>query len=361
VGGAERAIYQLVREQLRDDSIEPAVLFAQARGPYVEAVRGLGCRVLELDLSNGHALRELGAPTASLRQFDVHHFHSAEPLLMLASLRCRGARRVYTHRGGLISYSVRKRLQYGITGAMLRRGFSGLSGNTRHATRSASRLFRIDPDAFQVTYNGLEFELLEPSSAADEVRAELGLEPADFVLGTAANLKPWKRVDRLLEAIAAIEDPRLRLLVLGDGVDRARLESVARTLELGDRVVFAGLRLRVGDYLQPMHAFCLPSTGMESFGNAAVEAMAMGIPTIVFRDGGGMVEHIEPGETGFVVADQQELEATVRRLLADEALGERVGSRGRAAIRSRYTLENSARAYKALYASALGGDGRRSP
>lgn len=358
VGGTQRAVYQLVREQLRDPSLEPAALFAQARGPYVEAARGLACPVFEFDLSSGHALRELDRPIAALRRFDVHHFHSAEPLLMLASLRCRGARRVYTHRGGLVRYPARKRVQYAIAGAMLRRGFNGLSGNTRHATRCASRLFRIDPRAFQVTYNGVEFELLEPSRSADETRAELGLQATDFVLGTAAHLKRWKRMDRLLQALKAIQDPRLRLLVVGDGEDRPRLESLAGALDLGDRVVFAGLRLRIGDYLQVMHAFCLPSMGLESFGNAAVEAMASGIPTIVFRDGGGMVEHIDSGDTGFVVGGQAELEATVSRLLADRAMAKRVGSRGRAAIRARYTARHSARAYKALYASALrSGDG----
>jgi glycosyltransferase involved in cell wall biosynthesis len=359
VGGTQRAVYQLVREQLRDPAIEPAVLFAQARGPYMEAARELASPVFELDLSSGHALRELDRPIAALRPFDVHHFHSAEPLLMLASLRCRGACRVYTHRGGLIRYPARKRIQYALTGAMLRRGFHGLSGNTRHATRCASELFRIDPSAFRVTYNGVEFELLEPSSAANEARAELGLKATDFVLGTAAHLKPWKRMDRLLQALQAVQDPRLRLLVVGDGEDLPRLEHLAETLDLGHRVVFAGLRVGVGDYLQVMNAFCLPSTAMESFGNAAVEAMALGVPTIIFRDGGGMVEHIDSGQTGFVVADQQELAETIRRLLADTALAERVASRGRAAIRARYTTEHSAQAYKVLYASALGRGGER--
>ena len=101
---------------------------------------------------------------------------------------------------------------------------------------------------------------------------------------------------------------------------------------------------------------------MDSGGLAFVERANNGkqiIPTIVFEDGGGMVEHIDPGETGFVVADQPELETTVRRLLADTALAERVGSRGRAAIRARYTARHSAHTYKELYTSALrGGDDR---
>ena len=67
----------------------------------------------------------------------------------------------------------------------------------------------------------------------------------------------------------------------------------------------------MASYLQVMDVFCLPSTALESFGNAAVEAMAAGLPTVVFADGGGLVEHIDDGQTGFVVADQKELEDTL--------------------------------------------------
>jgi glycosyltransferase involved in cell wall biosynthesis len=91
-----------------------------------------------------------------------------------------------------------------------------------------------------------------------------------------------------------------------------------------------------------MDVFCLPSTGLESFGNAAVEAMAVGLPTVVFADGGGLVEHIDDGETGFVVSDQQELEDTLRRLLADVELRRRVGDRARGVVRRRYSLEHVA-------------------
>jgi glycosyltransferase involved in cell wall biosynthesis len=77
--------------------------------------------------------------------------------------------------------------------------------------------------------------------------------------------------------------------------------------------------------------------------------MALGLPTIVFADGGGMVEHIEPDATGFVVADESELVRVVRRLLAEPELGQRIGARGRATARDRYTVEAAARGYKRLY------------
>ncbi|MCA1706194.1 MAG: glycosyltransferase, partial [Actinobacteria bacterium] len=78
------------------------------------------------------------------------------------------------------------------------------------------------------------------------------------------------------------------------------------------------------------------------------------IPTIVFTDGGGMVEHIESGETGFAVADQSELESTLRRLIENRAWGREIGAAGRSSVRAHYTPAHAARAYRALYAKAVG-------
>jgi glycosyltransferase involved in cell wall biosynthesis len=211
----------------------------------------------------------------------------------------------------------------------------------------------MDLDRFEVTYNGLEFDLLEPERGADQVRAELGVQPSDFVVGTSAQLRAWKRIDRLLLALADLDRPDLCLVIVGDGPDRSRLEELAETLGVSARTVFTGTQLHVGDYLQVMNAFCLPSTSLESFGNAAVEAMAMGIPSIVFADSSAMREHIENGATGLIATDQPDLERLLLLLIQDRELGRRLGAAGRESIRRRYTPEQAARRYRRLYAAAL--------
>jgi glycosyltransferase involved in cell wall biosynthesis len=60
------------------------------------------------------------------------------------------------------------------------------------------------------------------------------------VIGTAANLKPWKRIERLLYALVSLADLNARLLIVGDGVDRGRLESITDQLGLRSQVIFAG-------------------------------------------------------------------------------------------------------------------------
>ena len=351
IGGAERALHMLVREQAADPLTAPAVVYARG-GPYADRMRALGVPVLVL---GGRSPRALARAARFLRGYPVHHFHGPEPVLMLPSLACRGARRVYTQRGGAIDPALARdrRLRYGAVGLFLRHGFHAWSGNTAHGARAGAELFGLDPRQVATTHNGIDFGLLEPERPAAEVRAQLGLRDGEFVVGTAATLKDWKRVDRLVRAMAAEGVEPMRALVVGDGPERERLDALARELGVQDRVTFAGLQAHVGDFLQVMDAFALPSSDRESFGNAAVEAMAMGLPTVVFEDCGGVREHVRDGETGLMVPDQEGFAAALRRLRDDRELARRIGAAGREHVRSTYTPAAAAARYRALYERAL--------
>jgi glycosyltransferase involved in cell wall biosynthesis len=128
---------------------------------------------------------------------------------------------------------------------------------------------------------------------------------------------------------------------------------LAGRLGIARHVVFTGIQQHVADYLQVMDVFCLPSSSRESFGNAATEAMAVGLPVVVFADSPGLAEHVDHDVTGYIAGTQEELEDVLRRLLADPQLRRRLGDSARAAIRERYTLERAAAAYEDLYESAL--------
>jgi glycosyltransferase involved in cell wall biosynthesis len=353
LGGLNTAVYQLVKQQLAAGKVLPSVLVAEgAGGPWWERFSRLGCPLIGLNVPGGASLMHVPAARRSMRLFDIHHFHAIEPVLFCASLGCRGVTRVYTHRAAryLPDYSLRKRVRYGLGGLALKFAFHGLSGNTKHGAECAAALFDIPAANIRVTYNGVDFSRLEPTRSPAAVRAELGLGEHVFVLGTVSILKDFKRIERLVELCSAVDD--LHLVIVGDGPGRPKLEALSLELDLQSRVIFTGLRQHVPDYLQIMDAFCLPAT-TESFGNSAVEAMALGVPTIVFTDGGGIIEHILNGETGFIVEDKDDLEATLRSLMHDAVLRRKIGESGRAAIRTRYTLDMSGEAYEDLYASAL--------
>ncbi|MEP7217881.1 MAG: glycosyltransferase [Bacteroidota bacterium] len=348
IGGAERAVYQLVREQRRR-GIDADVLLGSHAGFYGEKTRALGANVYELgqkhtlDFSVSRAAREI------MRSYDIAHFHSAELGLIYMASRTRNLRRFYTHRGGVFRYPRKQALRYRLAGFLFRRYFAGISGNTTQGATAASRLFAISPKSIPTTYNGIDFSLLAPNRSRDEVLAELG--PADDVLriGTSANLRPWKRIELLLDAVARLKESAIHCYIIGDGPSRAALEEHGRRLGISHLVTFTGKKEHIGDYLQLLDIFVLPSGPEESFGNSAVEAMGVGLPTIVFADGGGLVEHIDDGVTGFLARDVDDLTAKLETLIADRALRTGMGERALRAIHDKYSLEAMVERYGRLY------------
>ena len=129
------------------------------------------------------------------------------------------------------------------------------------------------------------------------------------------------------------------VVVIGDGPDRPRLERIACELGIADRVFFTGLVRDPADYVVALDAFVLPSDALESFGNAVVEAMALGVPSTVMADSPGVCEHIVDGETGFVAADVEQLASILGSLAGDPDRRSSVGARGAKSVRVRYTIE----------------------
>lgn len=350
--GGRAPVYQLVREQ-RLRGIEADVLVGSRGGYYGERTREAGAHVYEL--GQRHALDATVARRAAsvLSDYPVAHFHGPEPLLVAFAARQRALDLFYTHRGGSRDYGLAKRVRHRLVGRHLRRRFQGVSANTEQSARAAARLFRLPLDSIPVVYNGLDFTLLEPQRSREAVLAELGDDREGVIrIGTASILRDWKRVDLLLRAVASMPDEPLHCYVFGDGPVRAELEGLVGQLGAADRVSFTGHKVHMGDYLQLLDVFVLPSGPEEAFGNAVVEAMGVGIPSVVFADGGGLTEHVEDATTGFVVADRRELERRLRELAHDPALRHRLGEAGKRAVHARYSLDAMIAGYEAFYRSA---------
>lgn len=345
-GGAP--VYQLVLEQRRR-GLEADVLVANKGGFYAEKTREAGARVHELRQRRAFDMSVLRHARAILQAYPIVHFHATEPVLIALAAREPHLRLFYTHRAGLHDYSLRKRFRHAIIGHYLRR-FDGVTANTRQSAQAAARLFGLAPDSITVVYNGLDFTLLEPRRSREEVLSELRDERGSTTrIGTAAILRRLKRVDRLIHAMAAIRDESVHCYIFGDGPARPELERLASTLQVSDRVTFVGHKRGLGDYLQVLDIFALPSGPAEAFGNAVVEAMAVGIPSVVFVDGGGLTEHIEDRSTGFIVRDQNEFVQTLLQLTRDEALRSDLGVAARESVRRKYTMHAMVAGYDSVY------------
>src|SRR4029434_3279442 len=128
---------------------------------------------------------------------------------------------------------------------------------------------------------------------------------------------------------------KTRLVMVGDGSERTNTEHRARCLGVYDRCTFVGKQPNSVDYLSASDVLLLPSE-QESFGLAALEAMACEVPVIASRVG-GLPEVVTDGETGYLspVGDVDKMAADAARLLSDEKLRKEMGQRAReAAIKS---------------------------
>lgn len=351
IGGAERTVYQLALHQ-RQSGGRATIGFGQATGHFAQLAKESGIPVLDFALRNGHDIAALRRVQRLLDLYDVHHFHVPEVVLMLASLRTHSTR-IYTHRAGRIAYQGRRAMRYRIVGRLLRR-FDAITGS-RQATLAIRDLYGIPGERIHATFNGVDPALVAPRVPRERIRAKHGVPANAVLVGTAATLRQWKRVDTLIYAAERLRAGEWGVVIVGDGPDRARLEHLAAESAAHTRVYFVGMQSHIGDWLSALDVFVLASGREESFGNAAVEAMAAGLPTIVFGDSPALTEHIIDRETGFVVDTTAELAERLQELIEDPSLRQCVGAAAAAFAVGHYSMERVVERFDAVYVTARTG------
>ncbi|HJZ83961.1 MAG TPA: N-acetyl-alpha-D-glucosaminyl L-malate synthase BshA [Polyangia bacterium] len=212
----------------------------------------------------------------------------------------------------------------------------------------------------EVIPNFVDEELFRPAARTDRSllarlfgRAELRADdPAARLplLLHNSNFRPLKRVDDVVHVLAEVRKKVPALLVLvGDGPERSRIETLVRELGLDGAVCFLGNQRNFVEVLQQSDLFLLPSV-TESFGLAALEALACGVPVVASRVG-GVPEVVCDGEDGFLIelGDIAGMAAAVLRLLGDRALHERMAHAARAHVERSFRREPTVARYEACY------------
>jgi glycosyltransferase involved in cell wall biosynthesis len=176
-------------------------------------------------------------------------------------------------------------------------------------------------------WNGVSGTVLHPPPPPRPYRCDRYGEYLFFT----SRLSPLKRADLVLQALARPESQGARAVIGGDGEERARLERLARELDLGDRVRFEGFLTESAllEHLANCRAVVFPPQ-QEDYGFVTVEAFASGKPVITCTDSGGPLEFVRDRENGLVVAPEPvALARACAELTASAPLAERLGAQGR--------------------------------
>ena len=193
-------------------------------------------------------------------------------------------------------------------------------------------------------------------SPVAELRARyMASESSSRIVMHLSNFRPVKRIDLVVQVFARISArvPSV-LLLAGDGPDAGLAHRLARQLGVAERVHLLGAQENVVPLLSIADLFLLPSE-QESFGLAALEAMACGVP-VVASDAGGLPEVIDHGVTGFLhpIGDVEAMADSGVVLLSDRELHQRIADAAVRVVRERFCVERVVPMYETHYERALG-------
>jgi glycosyltransferase involved in cell wall biosynthesis len=355
--GAEAVILELVRQQQRKGH-SPAIVSIGAIGvdvkPLEREARRRGAPLYVVRMTNGPNVRgALGLlKLAQQENADILHSHGYKPdiLLGLMPRRLRQQPLVCTLHGYTSAEGLdRMRVYRWLDMRAARRADAVVL--VHDGMRSNAGLSALKNDTIRVIENGV-------ADTDEGVSAALDPRIVEFcrggrVIGSIGRLSPEKGFDRLISAFAQLvrDGAAERLLILGEGPERASLEQRVAALGLSDFVLMPGF-VSAQRYLPLMKAFVLSSL-TEGMPICLLEAMRAGVPIVATRVG-GVPKMLGDGDGGVLVqpGDVNELARAIATLLKNEMLSRSVVRHSEITVRG-FTSERMTERYLELYTSLL--------
>jgi glycosyltransferase involved in cell wall biosynthesis len=281
--------------------------------------------------------------------FDVVHCHQYSPYTYGWFAHWgTGARVMFTEHGRFHPDQHRKKAR--LINPIIARTSSALVAISR-ATRDALVEYEYLPrNRIDVIYNGIA-PLTVDATHRETLRQELGLATDETVIGTVARLDAVKNQAMMIRATRALRDQnhKVRLLLVGDGPERAALQALTADMELEASVIFTGFQSQPADYLSLMDVFLLPSF-TEGTSMTLLEAMSLSIPTVA-TSVGGTPEIVADGETGILTESDNlsEFTSALKRLLEQSATREQMANKAKQRFSERFLVAQMVEQYQKLY------------
>ena len=203
--------------------------------------------------------------------------------------------------------------------------------------------------------NFIDLDEFKPDLRSDELRARHA-QPGERIIGHLSNFRSVKRIPDVIRTFHLLQKKLpARLLMIGEGVELEPARHQATELGILDRVSFLGPVADIPAILAQLDLFLLPSE-YESFGLAALEAMACGVP-VVSSLAGGIPECVVDGETGILcaVGDYACMAASALSILQNEARWQGMRQAARHHAETRFSAAEVVTQYEDLYARLVEG------
>ncbi len=343
-GGAERATVKLLRA-LADRGHDVTLLCNDVLVAEEAKARGLQAMLSPVggDIAVPHALRL----AAHLRRIDPDAFIIGTfKKLFLASLGAQLARvpRVVA-RVGLESDTPRS----GKYRMALRRWVDGVAVNAERMVEPFASLEGFGPHKVKLIHNGVRAPM--PTGEAGLLRKQLGIAPDAFVVGTVCRLVSQKRIDRLVEAMALVNDS-IHCIIAGDGIQREQIASQMSALGVARRVHLLGHRDDVGNVLRALNVYVV-SSDREGLSNSMLEAMAAGLP-LISTPVSGAADALEGSHPAGIITgfDEQSLARAMEQLHINRSRLKEMAQAAKHRADTKFSMERMADEWEAFLSGA---------
>jgi glycosyltransferase involved in cell wall biosynthesis len=298
---------------------------------------------------------KVGKALLEKRQFDVINTHFVVPTGPLGAYLAgrAGIPNVLTVHGGDLydpskASSPHRHLLLRILIRRLLNNADAVVGQSKNTVENVNKYYVEDLDCELIPLG-----IVRPKPPQQD-RHALGFGDDDKILVTVGRLVARKAVSQLIDMVARIDDPTLRLVIIGDGPKKPELEAQASRLGVADQVRFAGF-VEEQAKTDLLHAADLyvSTSQHEGFGLVFLEAMAAGLPVVCY-DFGGQSDFLEHGASGALVPlnDQEAFRRECEQLLASPQLRDRVRNDNLVRVEPFY-IDACARGYEALFARVV--------
>jgi glycosyltransferase involved in cell wall biosynthesis len=354
-GGAERQLWLLARALDRRRFL-PTVVSLKHGGAWAERLRLDGVPVVELRRRRRFELSRLLGLWRTLRQVRPHLvvtlMFTANAYGRLLGLLAGAPRVISCERGG----DVKTRVRIWIERALA--PFTAAIVYNSRLNQEAAAGYRLRAPQLTIP-NGAEIRAARPE-VGRRILSGLSVPERARLIGAVARLHPGKGLDLFLDTARLLSHrPDLHFLVVGDGVERDRLQTRVAGMGLRDRFTFTGHLADPLPVMACLHVLVHPSI-RDGMPNTLMEAMSLGVPC-VSSAAGGIRELITDGVDGFVIEERSPASYAdrVAALLDDPALASRLGAAAAERVRRDFSVPAMVRAYENLFEAVLRGDLRR--
>ncbi|WP_420024725.1 glycosyltransferase (plasmid) [Cereibacter azotoformans] len=351
-GGVEQRRV-LLAQGLGSDRYEHALICQEADGPIPDILRNFGWSIHEIGLAPGILNPAWHARAYQIaRSFKPDIVHGAvyegEALACSIGLRMPSVKVIMEETSDPVN---RRWTGNALMQAMCMRADVCVGVSPKVSGYLRDRL-KIPERKIRTVNNAVPEAETPPAERLQEMRATLGVRPGDLIIGSVGRVYDGhKRFSDLIQALPAVRErhPTARLLIVGDGPDRAMLTELAQSMKVEPDVIFAGYQGNARDFYHVMDVFALASAH-EAFGLVLVEAMLAGVP-IVATAVGGIPFVLDGGRAGRLVPplDPSTLSAAIVDLLDNPSERARLAAEGLSRARSEFSASRYVAEIDQLY------------